>query len=183
MDKALANHPADRYQHVSQFGRDLVTAVASMPDSAFTSTGTVELAPLAAGKTEVRPLGGGAATRRDRTQPDELPLPELEDQSSDGRPVAIIFAVLLLAVLGGGGWFYWNGHKAATPHSDDGSRSHHGAVRRPLTRRDRQRGERHGDCHRLAATPPRRPPPAGDSGTRHRRQGRGIRTEAVALRR
>ena len=43
MDKALANHPADRYQHVSQFGRELVTAVATMPESAFTSTGTVEL--------------------------------------------------------------------------------------------------------------------------------------------
>jgi serine/threonine protein kinase len=117
MDKALANHPADRYQHVSQFGRELVTAVASMPDSALTSTGTVELAPLAGSKTEVRPFGGGAATRRDRTDPKELPLPELEDQRSDGRPVAIIFALLALAVLGGGGWFYWNGHKSPVPLS------------------------------------------------------------------
>ena len=48
MDKALANHPADRYQHVSQFGRELVTAVATMPESAFTSTGTLELSPIAA---------------------------------------------------------------------------------------------------------------------------------------
>ncbi|MGE5728525.1 MAG: protein kinase domain-containing protein, partial [Gemmatimonas sp.] len=46
MDKALANHPADRYQHVSQFGRELVTAVATMPESAFTSTGTLELSPV-----------------------------------------------------------------------------------------------------------------------------------------
>ena len=46
MDKALANHPADRYQHVSQFGRELVTAVATMPESAFTSTGTLELSPF-----------------------------------------------------------------------------------------------------------------------------------------
>jgi hypothetical protein len=88
-----------------------------MPDSAFTSTGTVELAPVPGGKTEVRPLGGGAATRRDRTDPKELPLPELDDERHEGRPVAIIFAVLLLAVLGGGGWFYWNGHKTPAPLS------------------------------------------------------------------
>jgi serine/threonine protein kinase len=114
MDKALANHPADRYQHVSQFGRDLVTAVATMPESAFTSTGTVELAPFAAAaKTEVRPLGGGAATRRDREN-DELPLPDLERESS-GSPVGLIFGVLLLLLLGGGGaWWYWNSQQPAS---------------------------------------------------------------------
>ena len=108
MDKALANHPADRYQHVSQFGRELVTAVATMPESAFTSTGTLELAPFPhAAKTEARPLGGGAAGRRDRTY-EELPLPELEREKS-GSPVALIFSVMLLLLLGGGGgWWYWN---------------------------------------------------------------------------
>jgi serine/threonine-protein kinase len=108
MDKALANHPADRYQHVSQFGRELVTAVATMPESAFTSTGTVELSPIAAAaKTEARPLGGGAAARRDRSK-EELPVPELEEEKA-GSPVALIFGVLVLLILGGGGgWWYWN---------------------------------------------------------------------------
>ena len=111
MDKALANHPADRYQHVSQFGRELVTAVATMPESAFTSTGTVELSPVPpAAKTEARPLGGGAASRRDRTN-EELPIPELEEDRS-GSPVALIFGVLVLLILGGGGgWWYWNSHQ------------------------------------------------------------------------
>jgi hypothetical protein len=111
MDKALANHPADRYQHVSQFGRELVTAVATMPESAFTSTGTVELSPVAAAaKTEVRPLGGGAAGRRDRSN-EELPVPELEEEKT-GSPVALIFGVLVLLILGGGGgWWYWNSHQ------------------------------------------------------------------------
>lgn len=114
MDRALANHPADRYQHVSQFGRELVTAVATMPESAFTSTGTVELAPFPApAKTEVRPLGGGAATRRDRAN-DELPLPDLERESA-GSPVGLIFGVLLLLLLGGGGaWWYWNSQQPAS---------------------------------------------------------------------
>jgi serine/threonine protein kinase len=111
MDKALANHPADRYQHVSQFGRELVTAVATMPESAFTSTGTVELSPIpAVAKTEARPLGGGAAARRDRSN-EELPIPELEEEKS-GSPVALIFGVLVLLILGGGGgWWYWNSHQ------------------------------------------------------------------------
>lgn len=113
MDKALANHPADRYQHVSQFGRELVTAVATMPQSAFTSTGTVELSPVApAAKTEIRPLGGGAAGRRDRSN-EELPIPEVEEEKS-GSPVALIFGVLLLLILGGGGgWLYWSSHHGA----------------------------------------------------------------------
>jgi serine/threonine protein kinase len=111
MDKALANHPADRYQHVSQFGRELVTAVATMPESAFTSTGTLELSPVSATmKTELRPLGGGGASRRDRTN-DELPLPELEQERS-GSPVGLIFGVLVLLLLGGGGgWWYWSTHQ------------------------------------------------------------------------
>ena len=113
MDKALANHPADRYQHVSQFGRELVTAVATMPQSAFTSTGTVELSPVApAAKTEIRPLGGGAAGRRDRSN-EELPIPEVE-QDRSGSPVALIFGVLVLLILGGGGgWLYWSSHHGA----------------------------------------------------------------------
>ena len=112
MDKALANHPADRYQHVSQFGRELVTAVATMPESAFTSTGTLELSPLPpAAKTEARPLGGGAAGRRDRSN-EELPLPEL-DRDRSGSPVGIIFGVLVLLLLVGvGGYWYWNSQKA-----------------------------------------------------------------------
>ena len=112
MDKALANHPADRYQHVSQFGRELVTAVATMPESAFTSTGTVELQPFNhAAKTEVRPLGGGAAGRRDRSN-EELPLPELENDKSES-PVGLILGILVVLLLvGGGGWYYWNSQKA-----------------------------------------------------------------------
>ena len=108
MDKALANHPADRYQHVSQFGRELVTAVATMPESAFTSTGTLELQPFNhAAKTEARPIGGGAAGRRDRSN-EELPLPEFEREKS-GSPVGLILGILVaLLVVGGGGWYYWN---------------------------------------------------------------------------
>jgi eukaryotic-like serine/threonine-protein kinase len=112
MDKALANHPADRYQHVSQFGRELVTAVATMPESALTSTGTLELQPFNhAAKTEARPLGGGAAGRRDRSN-EELPLPELENERS-GSPVGLILGILVAMLLvGGGGWYYWNTQKA-----------------------------------------------------------------------
>jgi serine/threonine protein kinase len=111
MDKALANHPADRYQHVSQFGRELVTAVATMPESAFTSTGTLELAPFPApAKTELRPLGGGGAARRDRSN-EELPLPDLDEEKS-GSPVGIVFAVLVALLLaGGGGYWYWMSQK------------------------------------------------------------------------
>jgi eukaryotic-like serine/threonine-protein kinase len=110
MDKALANHPADRYQHVSQFGRELVTAVATMPESALTSTGTLELQPFNhAAKTEVRPLGGGGAGRRDRSN-EELPLPEIE---KSGSPVGLILGILVaLLLVGGGGWYYWNSQKA-----------------------------------------------------------------------
>jgi serine/threonine-protein kinase len=109
MDKALANHPADRYQHVSQFGRELVTAVATMPESALTSTGTVELQPFNhAARTEVRPLGGGGAGRRDRSN-EELPLPEIE---KSGSPVGLILGILVaLLLVGGGGWYYWNSQK------------------------------------------------------------------------
>ena len=110
MDKALANHPADRYQHVSQFGRELVTAVATMPESALTSTGTLELQPFNhAARTEVRPLGGGGAGRRDRSN-EELPLPEIE---KSGSPVGLILGILVaLLLVGGGGWYYWNSQKA-----------------------------------------------------------------------
>ena len=110
MDKALANHPADRYQHVSQFGRELVTAVATMPESALTSTGTLELQPFNhAARTEVRPLGGGGAGRRDRSN-EELPLPEIE---KSGSPVGLILGILFaLLLVGGGGWYYWNSQKA-----------------------------------------------------------------------
>jgi hypothetical protein len=85
-----------------------------MPESAFTSTGTLELAPFpAAAKTELRPLGGGAAARRDRSK-EELPLPELDNERS-GSPVAAIFGVLLfLLVAGLGGWWYWNSRRPAT---------------------------------------------------------------------
>jgi hypothetical protein len=84
-----------------------------MPESAFTSTGTLELSPVAAAaKTELRPLGGGAAARRDRTN-EELPVPELEEEKS-GSPVGLIFGVLVLLILGGGGgWWYWNSHQVA----------------------------------------------------------------------
>jgi len=115
MDKALANHPADRYQHVSQFGRELVTAVAMMPESAFTSTGTLELSPIPhAAKTEARPLGGGAAGRRDRTN-DQLLLPEAEYEKT-GSPVGLILGILVaLLILGGGGWYYWNSQQLPGP--------------------------------------------------------------------
>lgn len=112
MDKALANHPADRYQHVSQFGRELVTAVATMPESAFTATGTVELQPFNhALKTEARPIGGGAAGRRDRSNEEPL-LPEIEEKS--GTSVAAIFGVLLFVLAAGvGGYWFWSTRQAA----------------------------------------------------------------------
>jgi serine/threonine protein kinase len=115
MDKALANHPADRYQHVSQFGRELVTAVAMMPESAFTSTGTLELSPIPhAAKTEARPLGGGAAGRRDRTN-DQLLLPEAEYEKT-GSPVGLILGILVaLLIVGGGAWYYWNSQQLPGP--------------------------------------------------------------------
>jgi serine/threonine protein kinase len=116
MDKALANHPADRYQHVSQFGRELVTAVATMPESAFTSTGTLELSPIPhAAKTEARSLGGGAAGRRDRTN-EELLFPEEMENEKTGSPVGLILGILVaLLIVGGGGWYYWNSQQVPAP--------------------------------------------------------------------
>ncbi|HEX5409871.1 MAG TPA: serine/threonine-protein kinase [Gemmatimonadaceae bacterium] len=43
MNRALASEPRDRYEHAGKFGRDLVRAVADMPESALTSSGTLDM--------------------------------------------------------------------------------------------------------------------------------------------
>ena len=112
MDKALANHPADRYQHVSQFGRELVTAVATMPESAFTSTGTSSSRPFRTPRKPKCARSAAALRRVAIARTKSCPLPELDDEKS-GSPVGIIFAVFVALLLaGGGGYWYWNSQKA-----------------------------------------------------------------------
>jgi eukaryotic-like serine/threonine-protein kinase len=136
MDRALANHPGERYQHVNQFGRDLVKAVASMPQSALSQQGTIAItqmagdAPPRASRTEARPHGRGDAssplaeptgTARRPTaaltggstgvqeEPSEPPY-----EIKKSRTGLYVTLVLLLAAGGGGGYWYMNQQKATS---------------------------------------------------------------------
>jgi serine/threonine-protein kinase len=132
MDRALANHPGERYQHVNQFGRDLVKAVSSMPQSALSQQGTIAIKTSTgdtgsvltpAGRTEARAFGRGetAAPKTGARRPtaamsgdsgeEELTEPLYEPPKSRAGIFAVIF--ILLAAAGGGGWWYMNQQKTA----------------------------------------------------------------------
>ena len=129
MDRALANHPGERYQHVSQFGRDLVKAVASMPQSALSQQGTIAISQMpssdsafAAGPTQARAYGGAAAapagatgtgapaSRRPTTAAPAGGTQEATTPIGGGarksRAPLFIGLFILLAGAGGGGWWF-----------------------------------------------------------------------------
>ena len=131
MDRALANHPGERYQHVSQFGRDLVKAVSSMPQSALSQQGTLAISamPSEAGplRTEARSFGResagtGTAAPAPARRPtasstfmsggtQEVTEPVRDDELK--RSKAPLFAALfVLLAAGGGGFWYWQQQQA-----------------------------------------------------------------------
>jgi len=128
MDRALANHPGERYQHVNQFGRDLVKAVASMPQSALSQQGTLAISamPSEAGplRTEARSFGResastGAATGTARRPTTAAPsgTQEVTEPVRDGeikKSKAPLFAAIILLLAAGGGGFWYMQQQAKT---------------------------------------------------------------------
>ncbi len=130
MDRALASHPQDRYPRAGEFGRDLVRAVATMPQSALSSTGTLAIAsahPHA--PTVKRPVAPPATTGPAATptppatrQPGRRPTPLIAgaptqvDDSGPGRVVLTAFIALAVLVLGGAGaWYVMNARAKSAP--------------------------------------------------------------------
>jgi len=131
MDRALASHPKDRYAHAGEFGRDLVKAVAAMPESALSSTGTLAIAaahpnaptvkrsvtppPAVPSATAITPPAARPAVRR--PTPLIAGAPTQVDDSGPGRIVLTAFIVLAVLVLGGAGaWYVYNSRiKAPAP--------------------------------------------------------------------
>ncbi|HEX6533922.1 MAG TPA: serine/threonine-protein kinase [Gemmatimonadaceae bacterium] len=135
MDRALASAPTDRYQHVTQFGRDLGRAVANMPGSALSGHGTLRMTPV----PTVRPLGASApssalAPTPPEGAPAQAPAPApagdrrrtplitgavaRRTEPETGRGVLVAFIVLAAVALGGGGFLYWRStQKPAAPTS------------------------------------------------------------------
>jgi len=129
MDRALAGHPQDRYAHASQFGRDLVRAVAALPLSAFSSTGTLAIAvPHPNAPTVQRPVAPAPtpsptpaptppATRQVSRRPTPLiaGAPTQVDGAGAGRVVLTAFIVLAIIVGGGAAWFVFTSRIKPAP--------------------------------------------------------------------
>src|SRR6185312_8300115 len=125
----LAGHPQDRYAHASQFGRDLVRAVAAMPLSAFSSTGTLAIAvPHPNAPTVQRPVAPAPtpsptpaptppATRQVSRRPTPLiaGAPTQVDGAGAGRVVLTAFIVLAIIVGGGAAWFVFTSRIKPAP--------------------------------------------------------------------
>jgi serine/threonine-protein kinase len=139
MDRALASHPKERYEHAVQFGRDLVRAVAAMPDSALSSTGTLAIAAAHPNAPTVqRPVSTAAATPAPSApRPARRPTPLITgapaeaDESSGGRVVLVAFLVLALLAAGGtGAWYFFTSRNIRPPSATtaaaaaDTSKSH-----------------------------------------------------------
>ncbi|HKV50172.1 MAG TPA: protein kinase [Gemmatimonadaceae bacterium] len=129
MDRALASRPQDRYAHAGEFGRGLVKAVAAMPQSALSSTGTLAIATAHHNAPTVkRPVvppsstaSGATPTPPATRQPGRRPTPLIAgaptqvDDSGAGRVVLTAFIVLAVLVLGGGGaWYVMNARAKST---------------------------------------------------------------------
>jgi eukaryotic-like serine/threonine-protein kinase len=124
MDRALERDAAGRYQSASEFGRALHTAVQAMPRGrASAATAVLESvsapAPAAsAPKTKATPAAGAEATnavpatRVNQATPHSPPA-AVPDAAKSKAPVAMA-AVLVLALVGGGGWYMMNKGKGAT---------------------------------------------------------------------
>lgn len=120
MDKVLARPVAERYQSAPEFARDLLRAVAKMPQEAFRKDGTLLMGtidprtlsglqaptvpPTRAGgnppPTNVRPSAPTLATPR---PPAPAPAP-----AASSRTPLVLAAALLLVVLAGGGFMLFN---------------------------------------------------------------------------
>jgi hypothetical protein len=124
MDRALANHPGERYQHVNQFGRDLVKAVASMPQSALSQQGTIAItashatdSALSPMRTEARKFGGetaapssGGARRATATVGSggsSGTTGELAESAGLKKSHTGLWVGLFVLLAGGGGGGYW----------------------------------------------------------------------------
>lgn len=136
MDRALASRPQDRYAHAGDFGRDLVRAVDAMPQSAFSSTGTLAIAvPHSMAPTVQRPVAPtpAAVPAPAPTPPAVRPIrrptpliagaPTQVEGAGAGRVVLTAFIVLAIAVGGGVAWFVFTSRTtpapvAATPAAD-----------------------------------------------------------------
>jgi hypothetical protein len=124
MDRALANHPGERYQHVNQFGRDLVKAVASMPQSALSQQGTIAitashaadsaLSPL---RTEARAFGRGSEITAPTGDRARRPTAAVGGASNTGELLESagmkpkshtgLFIGIFVVLAGAGGGGYW----------------------------------------------------------------------------
>jgi serine/threonine-protein kinase len=129
MNRALASQPQERYEHASKFGRDLVRAVASMPQSALSSSGTLDMpvphlgtrlverpvAPVAAPKPAAASAAAPAPAARSEAAPvpatraPDRPPPLIPVEPVEGDDVGrfILKTFLVLAILAGGGtaWY------------------------------------------------------------------------------
>ncbi len=121
MDRALSNHPGERYQHVNQFGRDLVKAVASMPQSALSQQGTIAITASHAAdsalnpmRTEARRFGGGetaaqpaGGARRPTATVGSGNTGELAESAGLKKSRTGLFVGLFVVLAGAGGGGYW----------------------------------------------------------------------------
>jgi len=107
MDRSLANDADQRYQHVADFGRDIVKAVETMPRDSFTNAGTVEFAAPTAPTQALVTGSGGKVTEGPRTSTSK-------PSTGTGAPVEPVsrgrgglWAALIVVALAGGGGAYW----------------------------------------------------------------------------
>ena len=129
MDRALASHPQERYARAGDFGRGLVRAVAAMPESALSSTGTLAIAvPHPNAPTVQRPVPKPpptvpvptpSAPRQAGRRPTPLiaGAPTQVDGTGAGRVVLTAFIVLAVIVGGGAAWYIFTsrGKPAVSP--------------------------------------------------------------------
>ena len=111
MDRALANDSDDRYQNVADFGRDLVRAVQAMPQTALTSSGTLEFvvptAPTQALATGARTGPSGVATiAAETTQKIATGTAKKYEPGEKGGRGKVWATLVVLLLLGGGGYVF-----------------------------------------------------------------------------
>jgi len=130
MDRALASHPKDRYPRAGDFGRDLVRAVAAMPQSALSSTGTLAIAVAHPNAPTVQrpvaPPPAGAAPPAPPAppaprQPGRRPTPLIAgaptqvEGTGAGRVVLTAFLILAIIVGGGAAWYMFTSRAKPAP--------------------------------------------------------------------
>ncbi|HET9454537.1 MAG TPA: protein kinase [Gemmatimonadaceae bacterium] len=109
MDKALARSAADRYQSAAEFGRELMAAVAAMPESAATNAFTAVMTPVSAPvakKTTPIP-----ATRVNTPTP-VVSSPGVPERKRSSAGLIGIAATVLVVLGGVGAWMAMSKGKA-----------------------------------------------------------------------